>query len=81
MNAILTMFGRGQITLPKRMRDKFKTKHFIAQDTKDGVLIRPLYLDTKVSYKEDKGKTSLSFTPPIDAETLLQHLTDANGIL
>lgn len=81
MNAILTVFGRGQVTLPKKMRDKFKTRHYIAQDTKDGILIRPLYMEQQVHFKEGKGEISLSFTPPVDAETLLTDLRKANGAL
>lgn len=42
MISILKEFGRGQVTLPKKWREKYKTKVYIAKDTKQGLLIVPL---------------------------------------
>jgi hypothetical protein len=49
----LKLFNTGQITLPKVWRSKFKTKNFIAQETKDGLLIKPLVKDDLVYYEND----------------------------
>lgn len=49
----LKLFNTGQITLPKAWRDKFKTKHFIGKETKEGLLIQPLSKN-EVVYFENK---------------------------
>lgn len=42
MFSILKEFGRGQITLPKKWRDQFKTNVYAARETSQGLLIVPL---------------------------------------
>ena len=37
----LSMLNTGQITLPKKWRDKQGTTKFVAEETDDGLLIRP----------------------------------------
>jgi bifunctional DNA-binding transcriptional regulator/antitoxin component of YhaV-PrlF toxin-antitoxin module len=53
MISILKEFGRGQVTLPKKWRDKFNTKVYIAKETSQGLLITPF---TDDSIKIDEGK-------------------------
>lgn len=80
MTTVLTMFGKGQVTLPKAFRDRCKTRHFIAQEVDGGVLIQPLIVhDPKVTYRNNKKEIGLSFDPPIDAAELLKKLEQANG--
>jgi len=38
----LKIFNTGQITLPKKWRDKLKTKVLIAEETPEGLLIKPV---------------------------------------
>lgn len=51
----LSMFNTGQITLPKAWRAKYKTNKFIAEETKEGLLIKPLMNDKTVFYEDKKG--------------------------
>lgn len=50
----LKLFNTGQVTLPKAWRSKFKTKNFIAEETKNGLLIKPLTKDELVYYETDE---------------------------
>lgn len=52
---LLSMFNTGQITLPKKWREKFKTKKFIAEEVAEGLLIKPVISDEVVYYENDKG--------------------------
>jgi len=56
MISILKEFGRGQITLPKKWRDRFDTKVYIAKETSQGLLIVP-FQDETVKVDEGKLKT------------------------
>ncbi len=51
----LSMFNTGQITLPKAWRKKFKTAKFIAEETKNGLLIKPLMKDETIFYQDNEG--------------------------
>jgi bifunctional DNA-binding transcriptional regulator/antitoxin component of YhaV-PrlF toxin-antitoxin module len=51
----LKMFNTGQITLPKKWRSKYKTKHFVAKETKNGLLIEPISKDEVVYYENEDG--------------------------
>jgi bifunctional DNA-binding transcriptional regulator/antitoxin component of YhaV-PrlF toxin-antitoxin module len=64
MISILKEFGRGQITLPKKWRDRFDTKVYIAKETSQGLLIIP-FRDQTVQVNEEKLQAeseSKSFT-------------------
>ena len=57
MNKILQATERGQITLPKKWRDKFTTPYFIVEMSDDSMLIKPmertsLESDLKKSWSE-----------------------------
>lgn len=41
-STILNLFGTGQVTLPKKWREKFKTKHFKAEIQDDKLVLTPL---------------------------------------
>jgi bifunctional DNA-binding transcriptional regulator/antitoxin component of YhaV-PrlF toxin-antitoxin module len=56
MISILKEFGRGQVTLPKKWREKFDTKVYIAKETSLGLLIVP-FEDQTVKVNEEKLKT------------------------
>jgi bifunctional DNA-binding transcriptional regulator/antitoxin component of YhaV-PrlF toxin-antitoxin module len=55
MISLLKEFGRGQITLPKKWRDRYDTKVYIAKETSQGLLIIP-FQDEAVKVNEDKLK-------------------------
>ncbi|MBU1152232.1 hypothetical protein KJ632_05420 [Patescibacteria group bacterium] len=73
----LKVFGTGQVTLPKAWRDQYKTVNFIAQETPQGLLIKPL-LDV-VYYEDGDESFGLSFPLGIDAKQLAKNLEKANG--
>ncbi len=65
MITILKEFGRGQITLPKKWRERFNTKVYIAKDTSQGLLIMPftensVKIDEHMLVEESKGHTKPS---------------------
>jgi hypothetical protein len=49
----LSLWTNGAITLPKKWRDKFPTKHFMAQENKRGNLEISPIINTE--YWEDKS--------------------------
>lgn len=51
----LSMFNTGQITLPKVWRDKQETRKFLAEETEEGLLIKPIGKDGTVMYENKKG--------------------------
>jgi bifunctional DNA-binding transcriptional regulator/antitoxin component of YhaV-PrlF toxin-antitoxin module len=53
MISILKEFGRGQVTLPKKWRDRFGTKVYIAKETSQGLLITP-FTDDSIKIDEQK---------------------------
>jgi len=42
MNYPLKMFNSGQVTLPKKWREQYDTHSFIAEETSEGLLIKPI---------------------------------------
>lgn len=42
MNYPLKMFNSGQITLPKKWREQYDTHSIIAEETSEGLLIKPI---------------------------------------
>ncbi|MBT3864651.1 AbrB/MazE/SpoVT family DNA-binding domain-containing protein [Candidatus Peregrinibacteria bacterium] len=53
----LNMFNTGQVTLPKKWREKFDTSKFVAEETDMGLLIKPISDegDGVVYYEDDNG--------------------------
>ncbi|NCO38679.1 MAG: AbrB/MazE/SpoVT family DNA-binding domain-containing protein [Armatimonadetes bacterium] len=39
------MYGSGQVTLPKRWRERFRTNTFVAEIGENELVIRPLLID------------------------------------
>lgn len=72
------MFNTGQITLPKRWREKFKTKKFVAQETKEGLLIRPILKDETVYYENTNG-FGLYCEKGLDVEKLEKAIEEINN--
>ena len=74
----LSMFNTGQITLPKKWREKFKTKKFIAEETKEGLLIKPIEKDETVFY-EDKNGFGLYCENGIDVKKIEKAIDKLNN--
>lgn len=56
MNTVaLSMYGQGQITLPKSWRDKFDTKSFLAVIEGDKLTIEPILPKTRKTPRKIKG--------------------------
>jgi len=55
MNYTLKSFNTGQITLPKKWRNKFDTKNFIATETEEWLLIKPIDNNEVVYYENNEG--------------------------
>lgn len=50
----LKSFNTWQITLPKARRSKFTTQNFIAEETQEGLLIKPIIENSTVYYEDKK---------------------------
>lgn len=77
MITTLKVFGKGQVTLPKKWRAKVHTEHFIAEETPQGLLIKPLVEATY--YEIDEENFGLHFPMGIEASKLLKNLKKANA--
>lgn len=51
MNHTLKLFNTWQVTLPKSWRDKFNTKVFLAEETDNWLLIKPITDDNTIYYE------------------------------
>ncbi|MDD5731460.1 MAG: AbrB/MazE/SpoVT family DNA-binding domain-containing protein [Patescibacteria group bacterium] len=51
----LKIFNTGQVTLPKVWRDRVGTKNLVAEETDEGLLIKPLQIDDIVYYQSKDG--------------------------
>ena len=76
MTTPLKLFGKGQVTLPKEWRDKFETEYFLAEETPQGLLIKPLV--KKTYYEIDEENFGLNFPRGIEVGELARELKKAN---
>ena len=76
MTYALKTFNTGQITLPKKWRDRVGTKTFIAEERPEGLLIRPVGASTEwnVVYYESKDGFGLYSENGIDPETIIRNI-------
>ncbi|MFN7161025.1 MAG: AbrB/MazE/SpoVT family DNA-binding domain-containing protein [Candidatus Gracilibacteria bacterium] len=81
MNYTLKLFNTGQVTLPKKWREKYSTEHFTAEETVDGLLIRPLIVDEEqdVVYYENKEGFGIYSNKGLDATKILEEITKLHG--
>lgn len=59
MITILKEFGRGQVTLPKKWRERFNTNVYVAKETSQGLLIVP-FTDDSLPVNEEALKDEVS---------------------
>jgi bifunctional DNA-binding transcriptional regulator/antitoxin component of YhaV-PrlF toxin-antitoxin module len=77
MITTLKIFGTGQITIPKVWREKYKTDRYIAQETPQGLLLKPLV--EEFFYEDGEDYFGINFPLGIDAKELAVKLTKTNG--
>ena len=66
------MFNTWQITLPKERRKKYDTQSFIAEETLDGLLIKPiLKQDNSSAYFQTPDEFGIYYPKWIDAQKLI----------
>ncbi|MBI4234922.1 AbrB/MazE/SpoVT family DNA-binding domain-containing protein [Candidatus Peregrinibacteria bacterium] len=71
------IFGTGQVTLPKKWRDKIKTRNIIIEEVPQGLLIKPL--TESFYYEMDDISFGINFPLGIKAENLAKELKKANA--
>jgi bifunctional DNA-binding transcriptional regulator/antitoxin component of YhaV-PrlF toxin-antitoxin module len=69
----LKSFNTWQITLPKAWRSKYKTQNFTAEETSEGLLIKPLNSNGTVYY-EDKQGFGLYAEDWLDTNAIIQSI-------
>lgn len=72
----LKVFGKGQVTLPKEWRTQFDTDQYVAVETSEGLLIKPL--EPVVLFEHEQG-AALDFPMGIDAQEVKKELHAANA--
>lgn len=70
------IFGTGQVTLPKRWREKVGVKNVIIEEVPQGLLIKPL--TESFYYEMDDENFGINFPLGIKAEVLAKELKKAN---
>ena len=75
-----TLFNTGQVTLPKAWREQFDTRHFLAKETEEGLLVKPLTenVDDVVFY-ENKGEFGLYSAKGMDPEKIIKAIQKLHG--
>ncbi len=73
------IFGTGQITLPKKWRNKINTKNVIIEEVPQGLLIKPL--TSSLYYEMDEENFGINFPLGIKAEDLVKKLKGTDGKL
>ncbi|MBU2524782.1 AbrB/MazE/SpoVT family DNA-binding domain-containing protein [Patescibacteria group bacterium] len=78
MKHFLKLFNTGQVTLPKKWRDKFQTKHFIAEETDKGLLIKPVIDEDVIEFENDE-EVGLYFPKGIHPNKLIEAIKKIDG--
>lgn len=74
----LKLFNTGQITIPKKWREKFNTKNFMAKETKDGLLIQPIN-DKKTIYFEEKNGFGIYSEDALPVDNIVNKIDEFYG--
>ena len=72
----ITLRPNGSMTLPKKLRDEFKTIHFMAMKVDGGVMLRPIREEIEYYEKKD-GTVGLHFPYGIEAGRLADMFDEA----
>jgi len=78
MTYTLKLFNTGQVTLPKKWREKYNVKNFIAIEKEDWLLIKPLIEEkkSKTYYYENKEWFWIFNEDWIDSEDLINKIKE-----
>jgi len=88
MNYTLSLFNTGQITLPKKWRDKnaLGVNKFVATEKEGGLLIKPLFFDEEhplhdknVELYEEGDNMKIVFKKGVDPRLLAGIIRQVNG--
>ncbi len=75
----ITLRPNGSMTLPKKLRGKHQTIHYIAMEVPEGVLLKPI--DEIEYYEENGGSFGVRFPNGIEMKRLLSMIKEANADL
>ena len=80
MTHTLTMFNTGQITLPKSWRERFNTKHYIAEETEEGLLIKPINTaKNETVYYENEKEFGIYCEKGLPVDQILKAIKEIHG--
>lgn len=74
----LSMFNTGQVTLPKKWREKQGTSKFVAEETDKGLLIKPIKKDEIVYYENDE-RVGIYCENGIDPQLIIDAIDKIDG--
>ena len=72
----ITLRPNGSMTLPKKLRSKHKTIHYIAMEVPEGVLLKPIREEIEY-YEKNDGTVGLRFPYGIEAGKLADMFDEA----
>lgn len=79
MTTTLNLWGNGAVTLPKKWRDQWGTKLFLAEVNEMGhLVIKPILTDDIIYYEDEEG-AGLRFPHGMPMETLIQKFKEADA--
>lgn len=73
----LTLWENGAVTLPKKWRERYDTKHFLARENERGYLVIMPIMDVEY-WEDDNGNFGLHFPTGIEAGELARHMEHTN---
>jgi len=71
VNTTLTLWGNGAVTLPKKWRERYGTKHFLAKENESGHLVIMPIMDMEY-YEDEDGTCGLRFPHGIHPTALIE---------
>jgi len=76
----LKLFNTGQITLPKAWRNRVKSEHFVAEETDEGLLIKPLKeKEDDTVYYEDKQGFGIYSEKGLPVDKIIKAIKEIHG--
>lgn len=72
----ITLRPNGSMTLPKKLRSKYETIHFVALEVPEGVLLKPVREEIEY-YEKPDGTVGLHFPYGIEAGRLADMFDEA----
>lgn len=78
----LKLFNTGQVTLPKAWRDRVGSEHFVAEETDEGLLIKPLESKKEkddVVYYEDKEGFGIYSDKGLPVDKIIKAIKKIHG--